>query len=238
MRFTLALGAALTTAIGFTIALPAHAQISQGDVLVRAHAIIVAPNERSGAVTPGFPGSELGVDDSFAPEVDFTYMLTDHLGTELILATTRHSVIGRGTIAALDKIASTWVLPPTLTLQYHFMPKAHVRPYLGAGVSYTIFYSAKASGALVKAIGATGVRLGDSFGYALQAGIDLDVSKRVFVNLDVKYIDIDTTARLRTGALNGSAGQSPPPLTGSAPHRPMSPGRGSASAARFAPPVR
>ncbi|WP_010217045.1 OmpW/AlkL family protein [Sphingomonas sp. PAMC 26621] len=200
MRFTLALGAALTTAVAGTIAIPASAQIQQGDVLVRARAIMVAPNERSDAVTPGFPGSKLGVDDSFAPEVDFTYMLTDHLGTELILATTKHSVIGRGTIAALDKVASTWVLPPTLTLQYHFLPKGHVRPYLGAGVNYTIFYSDKASDSLVKAIGPTDVHLNDSFGYALQAGIDVDISKRVFVNLDVKYIDIDTTARLDTGA--------------------------------------
>jgi outer membrane protein len=201
MRLTLIIGAALGTALAF----PAQAQIAKGDVLVRARAILVAPNESSGPVTPGFPGSKLGVDNSYAPEVDFTYMLTDHIGTELILATTKHDVAGRGTIAALDKVASTWVLPPTLTLQYHFAPKGHVRPYLGAGVNYTIFYNAKASDSLVKAIGPTKVHLKDSIGYALQAGIDVDVSKRVFVNLDVKYIDIDSTARLTTGtALNQS----------------------------------
>jgi outer membrane protein len=75
-----------------------------------------------------------------------------------------------------------------------------VHPYLGAGVNYTIFYSEEASGSLEGALGATDVSLDDSFGYALQAGIDFDISDRVFVNADVKYIDMDTTATLRSGA--------------------------------------
>jgi len=30
--------------------------------------------------------------------------------------------------------------------------------------------------------------------------VDVDITKKVFVNLDVKFIDIDTNARLTTGA--------------------------------------
>jgi outer membrane protein len=196
MRFEVMFAGAALAAVAAT---PAAAQIKAGDVLIRARAIIVAPNESSGAVTPGFPGSSVGVDNSFAPEVDFTWMATDHIGAELIVATTKHSVSGRGTLGGLGTLASTWVLPPTLTLQYHFAPQSHVRPYVGAGANYTIFYSSKASPGLVSAIGATDVHLNDSFGYALQAGIDVDLSKRVFVNLDAKYISIRTTARLTTG---------------------------------------
>ena len=51
------------------------------------------------------------------------------------------------------------------------------------------------------ALGATKVKLDDSFGYALQAGVDIPVSEKVFLNLDVKYIDIDTKAKLTTGSL-------------------------------------
>lgn len=93
------------------------------------------------------------------------------------------------------------MLPPTLTVQYHFAPDAHIRPYIGAGVNYTIFYSSKASSALESAIGDTKLKLKDSFGYALQAGVDIDITPRVFLNFDIKYIDIDTTARLTTGSL-------------------------------------
>jgi outer membrane protein len=168
-------------------------------VLVRVRGIVVSPTEKSGPVLPAFPGAHVAVNGSFAPEVDFTYMITNHVGTELILATTRHHVSGRGSLDSLGRLARSWVLPPTLTLQYHLMPQAKIRPYVGAGINYTIFYSEQASNALENAIGPTSVRLKDSAGYALLVGLDFDITSRVFANIDVKYIDIDTTARLATG---------------------------------------
>jgi len=178
---------------------PAHAE--QGDLLIRLRGILVAPNESSGSVLPGFPGEKVKVNNSFMPEVDFTYMLSKNIGTELILATTKHSASGRtGTTGAIGKLATTWVLPPTLTLQYHFAPDGPIRPYVGAGVNYTIFYSEKASKGLVAAVGKTDVSMKSSFGYALQAGVDIPINDKAFFNLDVKYIDIDTRARLATTA--------------------------------------
>ncbi|MFZ5749245.1 MAG: OmpW/AlkL family protein [Pseudomonadota bacterium] len=203
---------ALTLAIlaaSAAFALPAQAQTADtsreaGDWLVRLRAIMVAPTEDSGAVTPAFPGSEVGVDNAVMPEIDFTYMVTKHVGAELILATTKHDITGRGTLGGVGKLADTWVLPPTLTLQYHFMPEGKIHPYVGAGVNYTIFYSSKASGALEDAIGNTSVKLDDSFGYALQAGIDVDVTPNIFLNADIKYIDMSTTARLNTGGVKNT----------------------------------
>ncbi len=180
-------------------AVPAYAE--KGDWIVRVRAIMVAPNEKTGPVQPSFPTANTSVENSYAPELDFTYMATKHIGAELILATTKHHVTGQGPLAGVGKLAGTWVLPPTLTLQYHLLPDAHVRPYVGAGINYTIFYNEKASAALNNAIGKTDVGLKDSVGYAFQAGLDFDLTRRVFANIDVKYIDIDTTARLTTGSL-------------------------------------
>ena len=194
MKFVVA-----ASVLALAMATPAAAQVEAGDVLVRARAILVSPTEESGPVTPGFPTGSVGVSDRAAPELDFTYMVTDHIGAELILATTKHDIAGRGALSGLGDVASTRVLPPTLTLQYHFAPKSHVRPYVGAGINYTTFFSEDANGSLEAAVGKTDVHLKDSFGYALQAGIDVDLTPRVFLNLDVKYIDIDTTARLTTG---------------------------------------
>ena len=42
--------------------------------------------------------------------------------------------------------------------------------------------------------------MSDSLGWAVQAGVDINLSDRWFLNLDVKYIDIDTNARLTTTA--------------------------------------
>ena len=184
------------------IVLPQAAQAKAGDVLVRARAILVAPQERSGSVLPTFPGEKVKVSDSWAPEVDFTYMATDSLGFELIAATTKHHASGKtGTTGSIGKLASTWVLPPTLTAQYHFNPEGHVRPYIGAGVNYTIFYSEKASSGLEAAVGPTKVNLKNSLGPAIQVGVDFDIGKNVFLNVDAKWIQIDTTARLDTTAL-------------------------------------
>lgn len=180
-------------------ATPAHAEA--GDWLVRARAIWVSPTESSSGIQPAFPNDRVGVNGDVAPELDFTYFATKNIGVELILGTTKHDVTGRKGLAGLGKLADARVLPPTLTVQYHFAPDAKVRPYVGAGLNYTIFYDEDASKSLNAAIGDTKVKLKDSFGYALQAGVDIDLSKKVFLNLDVKYIDMDTTATLRTGSL-------------------------------------
>lgn len=199
-------GAAIGLAAALT-AMPASAQsdartgIEAGDVLLRARAILVAPNERSSDILPAFPGEQASVDNSVMPELDLTYMATDHLGFELIASTTRHSASGRsGTTGSIGKLASTWVLPPTLTAQYHFNSRGAVRPYVGAGINYTLFWHEKASDELKSSVGDTQVHMSDSVGWAGQIGVDLDLTPKLFLNLDLKYIDIDTTAQLRTTA--------------------------------------
>ena len=180
-------------------AFTAPAQAAQGDVLVRLRGIMVAPNEKSGSVLPAFPGEKVKVNNTITPEIDITYMATDHIGFELIAATSRHTVSGvTGTTGSLGKLAATNALPPTLTAQYHFLPEGKIRPYVGAGVNYTLFFNSDASSSLVGAVGKTDVHLSDSFGWAGQAGVDIDLNDKFFLNLDVKYIDIDTKARLST----------------------------------------
>lgn len=187
---------AAASALGAT-AEPARAEA--GQTFVRVRAIMVAPNETSGPILPAFSAERVKISNSAMPEVDITHMISDHVGFELIAATTKHRASGKtGTTGSIGRLASTWVLPPTLTAQYHLNPEGKVRPYVGAGVNYTLFYSEKPSAALEAAVGQTHVKMKSSFGWAAQAGIDIDISKRTFLNLDVKYIDIDTTARLAT----------------------------------------
>jgi outer membrane protein len=187
-------------ALALVVAAPATA--AQGDVLMRVRAILVAPNESSGGILPALPGEQVGVGNSFMPEVDFTYMATDNIGFELVLATTRHGLTGKtGTTGGIGKLGSTWVLPPTLTAQYHFMPSAKFRPYVGAGVNYTIFWNENASAGLETAVGPTNIHMDDSFGWAVQAGADIDLTPTIFLNLDIKYIDMNTNATLNTAAI-------------------------------------
>lgn len=160
-----------------------HAEAAQGDVIVRLRGIVVAPDVSS---TGTLSTIHSGVDTTAVPELDFTYMFTDSFGAELILATSRH-----GVTSDLGNLGKVSVLPPTLTLQYHFNDAGRIRPYIGAGINYTLFYHNSL------AVGGQGVDITNhSFGPALQAGVDFAVSDAWFVNLDVKKVWIRTDASL------------------------------------------
>ncbi len=208
-----ALVAALAASAPAAAQTEARTGVQAGDLLLRLRTIMVAPNEQSGSILPGFPGEKVRLNNQVVPEVDVTWMATDHIGFELIAATTKHRASGvTGTTGGIGRLASTRVLPPTLTAQYHFAPTGKVRPYIGAGLNYTLFFDEKAAKGLEAAVGRTSVSMKDSFGWAGQAGVDVDINPRMFLNLDVKYIDIDTTARLNTGGAINTARVSIDPI--------------------------
>jgi outer membrane protein len=191
----------LVTAALAAVAAATPAAAAQGDWLVRLRGIVVDPQSSSGPVLPAFPDGGVSVNTVVVPELDFTYMATDNIGFELILATSKNNINGTGSLEPVGTLATTWVLPPTLTAQYHFAPAAKVRPYVGVGINWTIYYSSGASDALVSAVGPTEVDLSNSVGVAFQGGIDIDISPKVFLNFDIKYITMGTNATLTSGAL-------------------------------------
>lgn len=198
-RSTRPTGLGLCLAAAMALAAPALAA-EAGDWLVRARAIGVLPTDESDGITPGLTTGKLQAQPAVVPEIDFTYMATENIGFELILATTPHDVEGRGSIAGLGKVADTWLLPPTLLAQWHFLPQSRFNPYVGAGINYTITYGEDATRSLETALGGpTKVDLGNSVGWALQAGIDVSLDERWFLNIDAKYIDMSVDARIKTG---------------------------------------
>jgi len=176
---------------------------------IRLRGVAVIPQE---SATIGVIGGDVDISNSFIPELDFTYFFNRHFAAELILGTTRHKVntvssdlsaIGGGT-ANVD-LGKVWLLPPTLTLQYHY-PAGKFNPYVGAGINYTIFYSAD-QGPVVKDI-----EYKNKFAFAAQAGFDIDMSKKIFVNVDLKKIFLSTTATVDASNLTPSASPSLAPV--------------------------
>lgn len=189
----------LAAALAATALAPVSAAAEAGDFIIRGRVIGVLPNDDAGGIQPAFPNGSVEVENAYVPEVDFTYFFTDNIAAELILATSPHEIQGTGDIAALGQVGETWVLPPTLTVQYHFNPMGPFRPYVGAGLNYTIFYGEDTSSSLNDAIGETSLDVDPSLGWAVQAGMDYDFSEKWFANVDVKYINIETEVILRTG---------------------------------------
>ena len=169
------------TAIALVIAAPAYASASfkEGDFMMRARAIQVNPAEKGRASN----GDSIGINNTTVPELDFTYFFTPNISAELIAAVTKHNV---KTSSGIDA-GSAWLLPPTLTLQYHFTQLPGVIPYVGAGVNYTHFFN-EDGGALNQ------VKYDDSFGAALQAGADVPIEGNWYANVDVKKVYINTKA--------------------------------------------
>ena len=187
MKLRLLTTAAILTLGAFVPAMAAPAKsddFKAGDILVRARALGVLPSE-DGRVSNG---DSVRIDNSVVPELDFTYFFTPNIAAELIAAVTPHDVT---TSSGIDA-GSAWLLPPTLTLQYHFTQFDGFKPYVGAGVNYTHFYNEK-PGAL------TSVSYDDSFGAALQAGVDVPLSGNWYLNADVKKVFINTTAKFAGG---------------------------------------
>ncbi|RJF77124.1 OmpW/AlkL family protein [Rhodopseudomonas palustris] len=128
------------------------------------------------------PGSSLKTTDTLVPELDITYFFTRNIAAELILGVTKHSVSGADALAGID-VGKAWLLPPTLTLQYHFTDFGAFKPYVGAGVNYTFFFSQKAAGGVV-----IESHLKDSFAPAVQVGFDYMFDKHWGWNVDVKKL--------------------------------------------------
>ncbi|MFC0692000.1 OmpW/AlkL family protein [Paraburkholderia humisilvae] len=157
--------------------------IHAGDVLVRLRGISILPQVGTSSTLSAL---NVGVNNAIVPELDFTYMIRDNIGVELILATSRHQVTSN-----LGALGGVSVLPPTLLLQYHFNHQGKIRPYVGAGINYTYFYNDG-----LQAGGQSIAVSRGSFGPALQAGVDVQVTKTLFVNADIKKIWMRTDATL------------------------------------------
>ncbi len=165
-----------------------------GTVMVRIRAIGVIPETLSSSISVIHGG--VNVTSTAAPEVDVSYFFTDHLAAELIAASTRHELSGGHTALGHLDVGSVYVLPPTLTLQYHFLPQSRFSPYVGAGLTVAFFYDSKPSGPTVTKVG-----LSNSVGAAIQAGFDYNISGHWFANFDVKQVFLDTEARINSGAI-------------------------------------
>ena len=169
------------------VAVSSFAQAAEeGNWMVRARALHMnVDNGNSGGL--GLP-IDVEAENKTFPEIDITYFFTPNIAAELILTyPQKHDVELGGT-----DIGSVKHLPPTLTLQYHFNPTGTVRPYIGLGVNYTRFTSVDLDAGSVLG-GSVPLKIDrNSYGFAAQVGADFQIAPQWFLNVDVKYVTIDT----------------------------------------------
>lgn len=187
--------------LALAVAAPFAQAYEAGDIIVRAGAIIVDPQEDSGninhAVLGKVPGSKATLDADTQLGLNFVYMLNSNVGVELLAATPFSHSVGvkgmPGIYSGLNgKLGDIKHLPPTLSLVYYpFDTKEAFRPYVGAGINYTWFFDDKLSSeAEDKEF--RGLDMKDSWGLAAQVGADFMLTDNVMINAQLRYIDIET----------------------------------------------
>jgi outer membrane protein len=171
-----------TVAIALALPLIAVAQpvADQGDWLVRVRATVLESDNGDST------GLGLSINDRTIPELDITRFFTPQIAAELALTYPQRQTISAGG----TPIGSLKHLPPVLTLQYHFTQLPFFRPYVGLGVNYTRFSDVQFDAATTAALHPTIKR--NSFGAALQAGVDIPVGSGWLINADVKKVQIRT----------------------------------------------
>lgn len=196
------------------LATPAMAEFNADNFSVNVGAISVMPDDSSSSLNvveslAGLPAGTTGVNVNTNTQLGLTfdYKLNTNWTLELVAATPfSHDVYATGALAGL-KVGKVKHLPPTLLAQYHFdLANDAIDPFVGFGVNYTTFFDEQASSELVGALTGLGavtasdsvtLALKDSWGYALQAGVNVAISDNWGLHFMVSKMDIDTDADVR-----------------------------------------
>lgn len=184
---------ALAAALGLAAPASAH---EAGDWLFRIGVSQIEPKSNNGTMDVSaldLGDQRIDVDDKGGVTFNITYMYTANIGVEVLAALPyKHDIY----LEDLGRVGSVKHLPPTVSLQYHFLPNGVFHPYAGLGVNYTRFFSTKEAGALADLDVTLDVD-SSSFGLAAQVGFDYTLNDRWFLNVDVRWIDIGTKAQIR-----------------------------------------
>jgi outer membrane protein len=192
-KYLLAAGALLAL-----VASPALAY-EAGTWVLRAGVGVVAPDSDNLVLDPD---TIIEVDDGTSLTLMGTYMFNPNWAFDVLASWPfNHDIKLAGT-----KIAETDHLPPTFSLQYHFLPDGTIQPYVGAGLNYTTFFSTDVEQVLTDLTGITDIDLDDSFGFALQLGADWTFGNRWLLNFDLRWIDIESDLTASDGVTSEELG--------------------------------
>jgi len=152
--------------------------------MVRARAVSISwdNGNKDGLANAGVGTVE--AKDLWIPEVDISYFFTKNIAAELVLTYPQKVDIKSGGTT----IGNVHALPPSLLVQYHFTDLGAFKPYVGAGVNYTLFTDRNVVGDIHVDQG--------SIGLAAQVGFDYFLTKNIALNFDVKYAQISTDVKL------------------------------------------
>jgi len=188
--------------LGVAFAVPAYAH-EAGQWILRGGVGMVMPKDNN-LTLPEITIDTLTVngvvqvDDGTSLTLSGTYMFTENWAFDILAAWPfKHDIDldatiddGTGPVSGSVPFGEVKHLPPTFSVQYHFMPDAKFQPFVGLGVNYTMFMSEELTQDVIDA-GIVDFSLDDSFGAAAQLGADWMLNERSLINFDIRWINIE-----------------------------------------------
>jgi outer membrane protein len=115
----------------------------------------------------------------------------DRISTEFAIArvTPETTITRRRAVGAPGGSGDLTITPLTAVLQFHFAPNGFIDPYVGAGAAY-VLYEFDAQGIT----NIDQIDFEDDIGLAVNAGLGIRLGPRFAINLDGKYIPIESNA--------------------------------------------
>jgi len=155
-------------------------------------------------------GANLKLKDVITPYFAYVRRLSSHLSVELAMGVpplTKTEGKGPATLGSVPYNGQTLVtarwLAPTLLLNYSFFEESAAwRPYIGAGINYTKFYSRQATAA-GNAVGGgpTRIDLPVSVGPAATLGMSYRLARHFFVYGSINAAEVDTRLKATTAGV-------------------------------------
>lgn len=197
----------IALAAATAISTPALAGSTDGKIQVKVLGTAVLPNgeiDKIKYIDSGLAGtfSEIGVNtvdakanDNVVPTLAVEYFFNQNVSVETICCFTQHHVSGAADLEGAGLVDHVLILPATVTLKAHLPTGTPFKPYIGAGPSVFFVFDEK-PGSTVRDLGVDKVRMSNSFGVALQGGVDITLGESGFgLSLDAKRYFMKPTAK-------------------------------------------
>lgn len=163
----------------------AHVGFStQADVLVNGSLV-------PGADASASSNTTLGLEVSY----DFTPRWTGRLLVGVPPTTT---LTGTGALAGTGTLGKVQYGPAVLSMTYNLLTSGPIRPYVGAGVNYTIVFKSK-DGFI------SNLDVKNAFGAVAQVGVEIPLDGDWSISLDARKIFLKTKASGSLPAMGGAA---------------------------------
>jgi len=164
-----------------------------GDWIIRAGVGMVDPKSDNLNLSDEVDSVMIQVDSATSLVLSGTYMFTRNWAFDILAAYPFSHDINIEVNGESVKLGSTDQLPPTFSVQYHFIPDGKFQPYAGVGFNWTTFFNTDTESAFAEQ--GISLELDDSFGVAAQLGADWVLNDRWLLNFDLRWINIETDAK-------------------------------------------